>query len=90
MSILVIGGDRLGNIKKNLEGEGFERIYHISGRKKGQVNTQISPQIDVVLVLTDYVGHVLAKRIKGRAKEMRVKVFFAKRSWAHIYKAVCM
>ncbi|MEW6726513.1 hypothetical protein ACP3TJ_01695 [Desulforudis sp. 1088] len=34
MSILIVGGDRLGNIVRNLHQIGFRDIRHISGRKK--------------------------------------------------------
>ena len=86
MSILVIGGDRLGNIKKNLLNLGFREIYHIDGRKKSHVNIEIPSKIDIVLILTDYVGHNFAKQIKNRTKNIQVKALFAKRSWAHIHR----
>ncbi|OEH84952.1 hypothetical protein BHU72_07100 [Desulfuribacillus stibiiarsenatis] len=88
MSILVIGGDRLGNIDKNLKGLGFTRIEHVDGRKKRHSQLNISNQMDAVLVLTDFVSHNLCKMVKDQAKDMGVKTFFSKRSWSDISKTM--
>ncbi len=88
MSILVIGGDRLGNIDKNLKGLGFENIEHISGRKKKHTQIGIPNETDVVLVLTDFVGHNLCKSIKDKAKEIGVKTVFSRRAWSDIYRTI--
>ncbi|OEF95892.1 DUF2325 domain-containing protein [Desulfuribacillus alkaliarsenatis] len=88
MSILVIGGDRLGNIDKNLKGIGFNRIEHVDGRKKRHYNVNISQGTDVVLVLTDYVNHNLCKSIKEKAKGLGVKTVFSRRAWSDIATAI--
>lgn len=84
MSILVIGGDKLGNIKGNLKMCGFEKIEHITGRKKGDLRFEIPLNTDMVLVLTDYVSHQLTEVIKKKSKKCNAKFLFAKRSWTHI------
>ncbi|MCY6484479.1 DUF2325 domain-containing protein [Clostridium aestuarii] len=88
MSLLVIGGDKLGNIKDNLKGSGFDNINHLSGRKKSQKFYKIPEKTDVVLVLTDFVNHQMAKTIKKQIKSSDTKVLFAKRSWVHIEKTL--
>lgn len=35
MSILVVGGDKIGNIIQKLSENGFSEMQHISGRKPG-------------------------------------------------------
>jgi hypothetical protein len=84
MSVLVVGGDRLGNIPQNLSNLGFDCVKHISGRKCK--NCQIVNQADLVLVLTDYIGHNLCEDIKSKAKSSQVKTLFCRRSWSCIYK----
>ncbi|HIE13533.1 MAG TPA: DUF2325 domain-containing protein [Desulfotomaculum sp.] len=84
MSILIIGGDRLGEIPDNLKDMGFTRVYHITGRKKRDILREVSPQHEMVLVLTDFVGHEIARMVKADAKRKRVRVLFARRSWSHI------
>ncbi|MEL7596593.1 MAG: DUF2325 domain-containing protein [Clostridiaceae bacterium] len=88
MSVLVVGGDRLGNIKDNLKQTGFEEISHLSGRKKSQKSIRIPENTDVVLVLTDFVNHQIAKAIKKQTKDNNTKILFAKRSWSHIEESL--
>ncbi|EGL83000.1 Uncharacterized conserved protein UCP020408 [Caldalkalibacillus thermarum TA2.A1] len=87
-SLLVVGGDHLGNITDQLKALGVCHICHLSGRKCQQVKREIPKNIDAVLVLTDYINHNLSKVIKQRAKEQKVPIYFAKRSWCSIYKCL--
>ncbi|MBU4554268.1 MAG: DUF2325 domain-containing protein, partial [Candidatus Desulforudis sp.] len=84
MSILIIGGDRLGNILENLRRMGFKDIQHVSGRKKGHLELKVTSKVDVVLILTDFVNHELAKKIKGAYKNGSCQTIFARRAWCHI------
>ncbi|MBB6632009.1 MULTISPECIES: DUF2325 domain-containing protein [Clostridium] len=84
MSILVIGGDKLGNIKDYLRGNGFETINHITGRKKGDLKLDIPVNTDLVLVLTDFIGHQLSKTIKGRVKENDTNIIYSRRSISYL------
>lgn len=86
MSVLIIGGDHLGNIPSLLKTKGATEIKHVTGRNKRHSALAISSQIDVVLVLIDYVNHDLAQRIKEQAKERGVKVLFSRRAWSDIAK----
>ncbi|MGE5702488.1 MAG: DUF2325 domain-containing protein [Clostridia bacterium] len=85
-SILVVGGDRLGRIIDLLQGNGYEEIHHITGRKSSQVNVKIPANTNMVLVLTDFVNHNLSTSIKQKAKEQNLPVMFCKRSCAELLK----
>ncbi|UFJ39334.1 DUF2325 domain-containing protein [Brevibacillus humidisoli] len=87
-AILVIGGDRLGNIVHVLQEKGFEQIYHVTGRKSSQTGLKIPSGVQMILVLTDFVNHNLAKTIKNQAKERQMPILFCKRSCAAIVKAL--
>ncbi|TDX48948.1 DUF2325 domain-containing protein [Orenia marismortui] len=84
MSIVIVGGDKLGNIPTELNKLGFDKIEHISGRKSYKI--QLTTNADMVLVLTDYISHNLCKNVKCKAKECDVPVLFCRRSWSCIYK----
>ncbi|WP_102401860.1 DUF2325 domain-containing protein [Haloimpatiens massiliensis] len=84
MSVLIVGGDKLGNITKKLKDNGVSNIRHISGRKYGDRKLKIPSTIDLVLVLTDYIDHPLMNIIKNESKRNGVKIMYAKRSWTHI------
>ncbi|HBC95509.1 MAG TPA: dihydroorotate dehydrogenase [Clostridium sp.] len=88
MSILVIGGDRLGNIKSKLKENGFNKIGHVSGRKKGDRKIKIPENTDLVLVLTDYIGHNISGIIKNQSKRSDVTIMFCRRSWSSMYKNI--
>lgn len=87
-SLMVVGADHLGNITDKLINTGFGEIHHIDGRKVNSVKKGIPESIDLVLVLTDYVNHNLAKVIKQKAKEKEKPIFFVKRSWSSIYPII--
>ncbi|GAB6138848.1 DUF2325 domain-containing protein [Halanaerobaculum tunisiense] len=84
MSVLIVGGDRLGKIPERLSQCGFNCIKHISGRKCQ--NCRVAQEMDMVLVLTDYIGHNLCEKVKAKAKAREIPVLFSRRSWARIYK----
>ncbi len=87
-AILVIGGDRLGNIVSLLQERGFSQVHHVTGRKASQTGVKIPACVDLIIVLTDFVNHNLAKTVKSQAKERSLKILFCKRSCAAIEKAL--
>ncbi|XOS92071.1 DUF2325 domain-containing protein [Brevibacillus laterosporus] len=68
MSILIIGGDRLGNILQILEEVGYKKIHHITGRKSSETSLKIPSDVKMILVLTDFVNHNLAKKSNPKPK----------------------
>lgn len=87
-SLLIVGADKLGAIPDRLSELGFSDIMHISGRKVKMVHREIPENIDLVLVLTDFINHNVSSKLKERAKEKAIPVCYAKRSWCSIYKAL--
>ncbi len=82
MSIVIVGGDYLGGIEKNLYSIGVTELVHISGRKALDRNKMNLPKNTAfVLVFTDYVNHSAAKNAKLVAKSQSITLVFAKRSW---------
>lgn len=88
MCILLIGGDKLGNITKKLMQNGFNDIEHIIGRKNEAKNFKMPRNIDLVMVLVDYAGHQLTRIVKEESRRCNVKVVFSKRSWTHMEKKI--
>ena len=83
-SVLVVGGDKLGNITKKLEYEGFKQVIHLNGRKVQMTRRDIPSKVDLILVLTDYINHNLSTTIKRKAQEREIPVCYSKRSWCSI------
>lgn len=88
MSVLVVGGDHLGNIEENLKEKGFSEVNHISGRKKKQKSCKVPQNTDVVLILTDYVNHQTTQNIKKQIKNSNTKMLYSRRAWSYIDKTL--
>ncbi|SEP35453.1 MULTISPECIES: DUF2325 domain-containing protein [Propionispora] len=89
MSIVIVGGDYLGNIEKNLYAMGVKELTHISGRKPIDRNKIKIPQsTSFILVLTDYINHCTAQNVKCIAKSKSIPMVFAKRSWSSVEEKI--
>ncbi|MDR4504947.1 MAG: DUF2325 domain-containing protein [Candidatus Scalindua sp.] len=86
MSALIVGGDHLGSIPKQLKKIGIDKVKHIDGRNKTVIKKGLPVSMDIIIVLHDYVNHNLATVVKRSAKEQDIPIIFAKRSWPSIYK----
>ncbi|MBP2650381.1 MAG: hypothetical protein H6Q74_1206 [Firmicutes bacterium] len=87
MSVMIVGADHLGNIKKNLQMYGMCDIDHMSGRMvSDRKKFSIPRSTSLVVVLTDFVNHGTAKNVKEQAKVQGVQTIFAKRSWCSLAK----
>lgn len=87
MSLLIVGADNLGNIEDKVKNIGFNDIMHLSGRNKSSFRGFNMPvDIDMVLVLTDYIHHSAMKKVKKEAKDKNIDIIYARRSWSSIYK----
>ncbi len=69
MNILIVGGDRLDNIKDKLDKCGINKVNHITGGKRGDKKIEIPKNMDLVLVLTDFIGHNMTEIIKKQSKK---------------------
>ncbi|MBU5294618.1 DUF2325 domain-containing protein [Anaerosalibacter bizertensis] len=78
----------MGNIKDNLKQNGFNKITHVTGRRSREQSCRVPKNIDLVLVLTDYINHQTSKNIKKQTKNSDSKVIFSKRSWSSISKSL--
>ncbi|WP_096187826.1 DUF2325 domain-containing protein [Evansella halocellulosilytica] len=87
-SIMIVGGDKLGAIPDHLTHLGFETYIHISGRKTKMITKSIPPNVDIILVLTDYINHNLAKKMKKKAQQQSIPICFSRRSWCAIYQTL--
>ncbi len=84
MSILIVGGDFLGDIVDNLIEHGATEVTHWDGRARGTVNKVIPARTDLVVVMTDYVSHKLCNLIKSKCRKTGCAIVFSKRSWSHL------
>ena len=89
MSILIIGGDYIESIKKELQKRGIREIHHLSGRKAAEERRKRIPKkVDLILVLCDYLNHNTLKGLKKQAKKDGIPLIFSRRSLGHIIRAL--
>ena len=86
MSVLIVGGDHLGSIPKELKKIGVDDIRHMNGRNRNVIKKGMPMSMDLIIVLHDYVNHNLVQVTKKQAKECNIPIVFARRSWSSIYK----
>jgi len=84
--VLVIGGDNLGSIEKNLRSFGFDGVQHVKGRN--QYRLEITADTELILVLVDFVNHNLAKWAKSEARALNLPIVFSRRSWSTISESL--
>jgi len=86
MSVLIVGGDHLGSIPKELDKLGIDDVKHVTGRSNQKFRGVIPESMDFIIVLCDYVNHNLSYKIKEFAHSREIPVIYAKRSWSSIYQ----
>lgn len=79
---LIVGGDRLGNIKYALYGRGIEISRHITGRdrKFQKFDRHSMSGVDLVILFTDFVGHNVMRNFRKLARENKVPFIACKRT----------
>ena len=86
MSVLIVGGDHLGSIPKELDKLGVNEVRHLTGRSGQKIRDGIPETMDFIIMLCDFVNHNLAYKIKKSAENRGIPIIFAKRSWSSIYQ----
>ena len=90
MSVLIVGGDHLGSIPRELTKLGATHIVHVSGRNQSGFRNELPEGMDLIIVLCDYASHNITNRVKNLARSRSVPILFAKRSWSSIYQKLGM
>jgi hypothetical protein len=90
MSVLVIGGDQIVQIKSVLSNLGATDITHWDARNKSSVHRKKIPKrTDCVLLLTSFLNHNSMKYFKNESKRLNIPVVCAKRSVSAVYCEFC-
>jgi len=86
VTLLVVGGDRLGNMPIALRQHGVAHIVHWSGRKHR--SRAVPRNVHMILIVYDFVNHGLMESVKTQAKRRGLPIFFVRRGIAEIHQAL--
>jgi len=90
LSAVVVGADRLGNIPSLLREHNIAITHHITGRDPAHQKKapQIPSGTQVVILLTDFLGHNVMKTFRNAAQKGGVQVVACRRSVCSMQQAL--
>jgi hypothetical protein len=80
MTTLVIGGDRIDSIRRELAEHGLEDIEHWGGRKPADARRAIPSRVRLVVMVTDQLSHNLLYNATVRATRLDLPIIYSRRS----------
>jgi len=67
MKALIVGGDAVDNVRRQLAEQGYDQVAHWQGRKTGDCRRTFPRNLDLVVVMLGFVNHNLCKRVREEA-----------------------
>ncbi|MFM8461226.1 MAG: hypothetical protein ACKOAB_04010 [Polynucleobacter victoriensis] len=56
MAVLIVGGDRISNIRDYLNNHGYQNVNHWAARRNSDCHKVIPKNTKLIVVLTDFLG----------------------------------
>ena len=75
-SALIVGGDQIAGIKQVLHSRGIVKIRHWSGRKAGDGKKVIPHDIELIVLVTDWISHPFMHKVKQTASRRGVRIVY--------------
>lgn len=87
---LVVGADSLGNIPELLANYNIAIKQHVSGRAPAhqKKTLQLPSGTELVILLTDFLGHNVMKRFRAAAQRSGIRVLVCRRSVCSLKQAL--
>jgi hypothetical protein len=85
---LIVGADYIEPLKKTMEEMGNFRVEHWTGRKSGDLRRSIPKNVDLCIVLCDYVSHGLVRKVREDAKTLGLPVLYCRRSLGEVREKI--
>ncbi|MBU3736469.1 MAG: DUF2325 domain-containing protein [Methylobacterium sp.] len=80
MTTLVIGGDRIESLRRDLARYGLNDVEHWGGRKPADARRPIPPRVELVVVVTDQLNHAMLHNVTLRATRLDLPIVYTRRS----------
>jgi hypothetical protein len=90
LNAVIVGADRLGNIPDLLGTHNIRIIQHVSGRDPSHQrrSLQLPSGTELVILLTDFLGHNVMKSFRQAAQRSGAKVMACRRSVCAMQQAL--
>jgi len=76
---LIVGGDSVETVRRQLQAHGFEQVSHWKGRKTGDCRRAFPQNLDLIVIILSYVNHNLCKRVRMEAGRQDWRVVYVGR-----------
>lgn len=80
MSVLVVGADYISSIESYLKSVGHDKIRHWPARNNSECHKTIPNDIELVVVLINYLNHGMARHVRKIANDRGLPMVFSRRS----------
>lgn len=80
MSTLVVGGDRIDSIIRELAEFGLDEVEHWGGRKPADARRAIPSRVRLVVMVIDQLNHSMLHNITVRASRLGLPIIYSRRS----------
>lgn len=80
MSVLVVGADYIKSIETLLIENGHKKITHWSARNNSACHKRVPADIELVVILTNYLNHGMARHVRKIASDRGLPIIFSRRS----------
>jgi hypothetical protein len=80
MTALVVGGDYIETLKRELLAHGLKRVEHWDGRRSRFTKRVIPGGARLVVILYDYVSHSVSNALKQQATKNGIPLVFCRSS----------
>ena len=80
MTALIVGGDYVEPLKREIRAHGHANVEHWDGRKAGFTSRSIPGGTRLIVILIDHISHSLLIALKRQASRNNVPLVFCRRS----------
>ena len=80
MTALIVGGDYIEPLRREIVAHGIGQVEHWDGRKPGYITREVPACTRLIVVLYDYISHQLRLTLKKQATRDRVPLVYCRRS----------
>ncbi len=80
MTTLIIGGDHIDKIRRELEEYGLNKVEHWVGRKPAAARREIPSRVRLVVMVTDQLSHTMLYNATVKATRNGLPIIYSRRS----------